>query len=245
MVRFAGSFLLIAIAASAQDRGSALFRSQCAYCHGAGGEGGRGPSLNRPALRLAATDEILKRIITRGIPDAGMPGTSMSDGEAEQVAAYVRLLGRVRAAPVPGNAAAGEELYKQKGKCDACHMVRGSGGVFGPDLSTIGLRRSPTHLRASLIDPAADKPDGFIVLTATSPVPAKTQVTGVRINEDSFSVQIRDVSGKVHSFWKSDLASLGRDLKSSPMPSYKSTFTDRELDDLIAYLVSLRDEVSR
>jgi cytochrome c oxidase cbb3-type subunit III len=244
MVRFAGSFLLIAVAATAQDRGSVLFRSQCAYCHGVSGEGGRGPSLNRPTLRLAPTDDSLKRIITRGIPDAGMPGTSMSDREAEQVAAYVRLLGRVRAAPVPGNAAAGEELYKQKGKCDACHMIRGSGGVFGPDLTTIGLRRSPTHLRTSLIDPAADKPDGFIVLTAT-PAANKKPLTGVRINEDTFSVQLRDVNGKVHSFWKSDLATLSRDLKSSPMPGYKGAFTDRELDDLIAYLVSLRDEVSK
>ena len=80
-------------------RGRALFEAQCAYCHGAGGDGGRGANLARPALRRAPTDEALFRVVNRGIPGTGMPGNSMSARETWQVVAFVRSLGRVTRQP--------------------------------------------------------------------------------------------------------------------------------------------------
>ena len=42
--------------ATAQEvaRGRTLFEAQCAYCHGADGDGGRGANLARAALRRAS-----------------------------------------------------------------------------------------------------------------------------------------------------------------------------------------------
>ena len=68
------------------------------------------------------------------------------------------------------------------------------------------------------------------------------RLTGVRVNEDPFSIQIRDFSDRLHSFWKSELAQLDKDWGRSPMPGYRDVFTAAELDDLVAYLVSLRGE---
>ena len=81
-------------------RGRTLFQAQCAYCHGADGDGGRGANLARPALRRAPTDEALFRVVNRGIPGTGMPGNAMSARETWQVVAYVRSLGRVKREPL-------------------------------------------------------------------------------------------------------------------------------------------------
>ena len=68
------------------------------------------------------------------------------------------------------------------------------------------------------------------------------EVVGVRINEDTFSIQVRDVAGDVHSFWKSELATLEKHWGETPMPTYEGALSGDELDDLVAYLVSLRGE---
>ena len=82
-------------------RGKTLFEAQCAYCHGADGDGGRGANLARAALRRAPTDEALFRVVNRGIPGTGMPGNAMSARETWQVVAFVRTLGRVKREPLP------------------------------------------------------------------------------------------------------------------------------------------------
>ena len=66
------------------------------------------------------------------------------------------------------------------------------------------------------------------------------RLTGVRLNEDMLSIQLRDHSGRLHSFLKSELRELHKDWGKSPMPSYRNALTDAELEDLVAYLVSLR-----
>src|SRR5579872_1386341 len=96
-------------------------------CHGQTGEGGRGAPLNRPKLRHAADDAALVQVIRRGIPDSEMPGISLSPAELEQVAAFVRTLGRVTATPVPGDPRNGERLYESKGGCARCHNIDGRG----------------------------------------------------------------------------------------------------------------------
>jgi hypothetical protein len=64
----------------------------------------------------------------------------------------------------------------------------------------------------------------------------------VRVNEDTFSIQLRDSSDQVHSFFKSDLTELHKDWGKSPMPSYREVFSNLELDDVVAFLASLGRE---
>ena len=56
----------------------------------------------------------------------------------------------------------------------------------------------------------------------------------------TFSIQLRDLTGAIHSFQKADLAELHKDKGMSPMPVYAAVFSPSELDDLVAYLVSLK-----
>jgi len=118
--------------------------------------------------------------------------------------------------------------------------LNGRGHAYGPELSDIGDRRTEDSLRQSLEEPSAEVAENFLLVHVTTRQGAK--VTGIRVNEDTFTVQIREPSGKIASFRKADLAKLDKRPGESPMPSYKTVFSAAELQDLIAYLSSLRGE---
>lgn len=69
---------------------------------------------------------------------------------------------------------------------------------------------------------------------------AGKRITGIVLNEDTYSIQMRDLTGNLHSFWKQELTALDEHDDRTPMPSFRGRLRDRELDDLVAYLVSLR-----
>jgi putative heme-binding domain-containing protein len=217
-------------------RGRTLFEAQCAYCHGADGDGGRGANLARAALRRAPTDEALFRVVNRGVPGTGMPGNAMSARETWQVVAFVRSLGRVKREPLPGDAARGAQVYEAVG-CAACHTIRGRGGPTGPDLTDVGARSSPAYLRRSIVDPQTDKRSGFKQIRAVTR--EGRRLIGIRVNEDTFSIQFRDAGGTLYSFFKEELAELATDDGRTVMPSFRERLEPAALDDLVAYLVSL------
>ena len=62
------------------------------------------------------------------------------------------------------------------------------------------------------------------------------------MNEDSFSVQIRDAGGVVHSFRKTELRQLRKEPGKTAMPSFRGALSAAELDDLVAFLAGLEDE---
>lgn len=195
--------------------------------------------LNQPKLRVATDDAELFQIIKRGIEGSEMPGFwTLTDEEIRRVAGYVRSFGRIKQAKLGGDTTRGKALYETKGNCAACHIVRGQGGVSGPELTEIGARRSPAYLREALLDPNKTMPEGFLLVSLITAEGAR--VRGVRINEDTFSIQLRDGDNRFQSFRKETLKELRREFDVSSMPVYRGTFTTAELDDLIAYLASLR-----
>ena len=251
MWKVAGWLLVGACAVWADDRGEGLFRLHCAPCHGLNGEGGRGPNLAVLKLPHAPDDDVLSGIISLGIPGTQMPGTRMTADENRQLVAYVRGLGRLHPAQVQGDRATGERLFWSKGNCGQCHTVGPRGGRLGPDLTEIGTRRGAEHLRESLLDPEAEVPETFAVYRRVIFMPDNflqvrvvTQdgswITGIRVNEDTFTIQIRDYADRVYSFRKEELRELDKDWGKSPMPSYRGVLSDSEIRDVIAYLISLQ-----
>jgi cytochrome c oxidase cbb3-type subunit III len=223
-------------------RGRRLFEAQCAVCHGIDGAGGSGANLAVTKFKRAADDAALVSVIREGIEQTAMPAAWwMSERESVQTAFYVRSLGRAQMAKVPGDAANGKAIFEGKGACASCHIVSGAGGSLGPDLTEIGARRSPAHFRAVLADPAAALPEDFLMVRIVPRSGAGPEIRGIRLNEDSFTIQIRDLSGGFMSFRK-DQVNLTKQHGQTPMPSYRGKLNDTETGDLIAYLVSLRGE---
>lgn len=230
---------LINAAAKDLADGKKIFDSQCAWCHGVEGTGGTGPNLQRATLRNAANDTALTQLVRNGIPGTEMPSfaIALTDRMAWQTAAYVKSLGRTRSKPLPGDAQRGAALYSSNG-CASCHIVTGTGGALGPELTRIGTLRGPSYLRDALVKPAATHPPGYLVVRATTADGG--EVRGVRVNEDVFYILIRDAGGNVHSLEKARLAKVERQLEASLMPSYATRLSDAQLDDMVAYLASLR-----
>jgi putative heme-binding domain-containing protein len=104
---------------------------------------------------------------------------------------------------------------------------------LGPDLGEIGLRRSLAFLRESLVNPSA-----HIDARYRSATILPGSITGVVLNEDDYSIQIREMSGKMRSWPKASLKQLRRE-KASLMPSYDK-LDPAAIDNLIAYMNSLR-----
>ena len=218
--------------------GQRIFDAQCAWCHGNGGDGGTGPNLHGK-LRHATTLTSVVDIITAGIPGTDMPAfrSPLTERSIRQTATYVMSLSRSTARPGRGNAERGAAFYQSSG-CGSCHVVEGRGGILGPELTTIGGRRGALYLREAVVRPAASHPPGYLVVRA---VPASgAEVRGIRVNEDVFWIHIRDASGTVHTLQKSELTRVDRELDATLMPSYESQLSAAQLDDLIAYLSTLR-----
>jgi cytochrome c oxidase cbb3-type subunit 3 len=218
--------------------GQQIFDAQCAWCHGNGGDGGTGPNLHGK-LRHAATLASIVDIVISGIPGTDMPAfrLGLTDRAARQAATYVLSLSRSASRPGPGNAERGAAIYQSSG-CASCHIVEGRGGILGPELTSIGGRRGAVYLREAIVKPAASHPPGYLVVRAVRTSGA--EVRGIRLNEDVFWIHIRDAGGNVHTLQKSELARVDRELESTLMPSYESRLSAAQLDDLVAYLATLR-----
>ncbi len=83
--------LLLAINTAWAKDGASIYKSKCAGCHGAQGEGKAGPKLAGTSL---SDDEIVKALTTGGLAKAPhtKPFKGANSDNAKQVAAYVKSL---------------------------------------------------------------------------------------------------------------------------------------------------------
>jgi cytochrome c oxidase cbb3-type subunit 3 len=216
--------------------GAKIFRSHCAECHGLNGEGGRGPDLTRGVFRHGAGDQALFHTILDGIPGTQMPVSYFPPNQIWQLVAFVKSLSHPSGGvSIPGNASSGAKLFRQIG-CSNCHIAGGEGGRIGPELSDIGSIRAPAYLRTAIVDPNAKSITAYRAVRMVDIT--GQQISGVRLNEDTYSIQIMDYQENLRSFLKTNLRELEVS-KDSPMPGF-SNLPRADLDDLTAYLCSLK-----
>ncbi len=235
-------FFISAQNGSEQDveQGRALFRSNCAFCHGLTAGGGRGPSLISAKLVRGSTNDDIKNIIRSGVPGTSMPSfENIEKDDLDKLVRYIRHLGgsNVISVPVNGDADAGKRVYGRSG-CAGCHRIGDEGSNFGPDLSRVGSGRSSDYIHQSIVEPSADIPAEYEGVTLFTKDGKK--ITGVRVNEDTFTVQLRLGNDRFALFNKSELKEVIYP-KQSLMPAYK-TLPAKDLQNLLAYLDSLRGQ---
>ena len=181
-----------------------------------------------------------------------MPQTTMKKlGESLKEEQIVKLIGYIRSlARVPGDSGckpymagdpkAGEALFfdeKGKAQCVKCHTVNRKGGRVGPTLDRIAVRRSPEFIMESIVQPSKFIDPLFeAVQVVTGDGKA---ITGLRVNETNFSIQLREENGHFHSFTKRELEAFRVSDKSLMPDNLVEQLTVKQLHDLFAFLMTL------
>jgi len=127
-------------------------------------------------------------------------------------------------------------------------MINGKGGRLGPDLTAVGSARSIEHLVESVRNPSRRLAQGISEAmkefsqdyeTANVVTADGTKLQGVVLNEDSFTLQMMDMREQVHLLDKASLKSFTK-TRESLMPPYDTkSLSDKDLQDIIAYLLSV------
>jgi cytochrome c oxidase cbb3-type subunit 3 len=229
-------------------QGAVLFRQECVFCHGVAARGGmRGPDLTTGSWSHGGSDADLARTISAGVPGTAMPANQLTPDEIWQILAYLRTLEQPVAA-TNGDQRRGEALFFGAARCSSCHIVNGRGGRLGPELSTVGSARSRAYIVEAIREPnrqlTQNRGFGESVSLKYDTVTAVTAdgrtIVGVPMNEDTFTVQVMDMSERIHSLDKKSLKSIRHEDRSL-MPSYDTgRLSNADLDDLVVYLQSLR-----
>jgi cytochrome c oxidase cbb3-type subunit III len=224
--------------AQAIGNGTAMFRNRCAGCHGPAARGYLGPDLTG-FWAAGGDDGRMFDIVRRGVAGTEMPPADsqrVPDRDIWQMLAYVRSLGAVPAEPPTGDAESGARLFRTN--CSGCHVVNGRGGQLGPDLSRIGSARPRAGLLSKLRGTSGLIRPGYEPVTLVTA--RGERIRGVRKNEDEFSIQIMDTREQIQGFLKANLTEMTSD-EQSLMPVYgPDRLNDRDLDDLLRYLTTLR-----
>jgi len=242
----------------AAKAGEFEFRINCAFCHGLGARGGgRGPDLTHAQKRHGSSDAEMFQNISNGIPGTAMPangtngqGVGMTDEEIWQIITYLRSIQR-RPEQSHGNATHGKEMFYGDANCSGCHMVEGKGGRLGPDLTTVGDAHTADYIVVSVRNPSRRLAQGLAEATKEFPQEYETvtvvtadgkEITGVTLNEDSFTVQLMDAKERLYFFEKDKLRSFKKS-RVSLMPAYDtSLLSDKDLQDIVAYLLSVGEK---
>jgi cytochrome c oxidase cbb3-type subunit 3 len=243
------------------ERGKALYGINCTGCHGADLRGGDigGPNLLRSQLALADKEgELIVPIIQGSRQSAGMPAIPVSPEDAKAVAAYVRsVMGTIGRQGMPpgvgkapetilvGDAKAGQAYFDAK--CAKCHSSEG-------DLKGIATRISdPKALQNTWVSgggggrrggrggaaaPGAIDPRA---VTATIKLPSGETVEGRVARIDDFLIAVRMSDDTIREFTRR--GDVPKVELHDPMKAHRdllATYTDKDMHDLTAYLVTLK-----
>jgi putative heme-binding domain-containing protein len=215
------------------------FRQRCADCHGTDARGVRGPDITQ-VWSGGRTDRGLFDTGRRGVSNTEMPAfpaPRTSDRDIWQILAYLRTLSTPAPdEPPPGDAEHGATVFEAN--CARCHRVNAEGGRLGPDLSRIGSSRSREVLVARIRGGIEGSRPGYEPVTITPE--SGPAVRGVKKNEDLFSVQIMDTRERIQGYLREDLKTVTSEKKSAMPPFDIDKLSPNDLDDVLAYLATLR-----
>jgi mono/diheme cytochrome c family protein len=230
-------------------RGKALYGVHCNFCHGSDARGGEGgPNLLRSELVLNdQKGELILPVIQNG--RGTMPRINLTAEQVSDIAAFLHgfqvggydISRNVPPTVVVGNAKSGEAVFKSK--CGSCHSATG-------DLRSLASRiPDPKKLQNAFLMPstaARPNPDGSMpvhvpptTVSVTDAAGVKTDGTLVRI--DDFIVILRTPAGDQQTFRRDgDVPRVEIHDPLKPHRDLLPVYTDREVHDLTAYLVTLK-----
>lgn len=123
--------------------------------------------------------------------------------------------------------------------CNSCHIMRGEGGIIGPDLTQIGTRFSAKDIMEHTIDPNKEISDQYAATVFT--MKDGSSIVGRLINEEGgkyFVSQNPFTPEALREIPKTEVVSTKLSNVSMMLPGLFFRLNDEELKDLIAYMLS-------
>lgn len=225
----------------AAKRGEPLYRQNCATCHGPTARGAQGPSLVRSPLVLH--DEHgndIAPVVKQGRPQSGMPPfADLAADQVRDIAEFIHLQIELTANrgtyrdtydkqrnQLTGDADKGKAFFAAN--CTACHSATG-------DLAKIGAKYSqPAELLNRIAWPTSRDPKQATVHTQNG-----ENVSGTLLEFTDFDVALRDSAGQYH-YWPRESVTVDMPDKLSGHRALLPKYTDADLHNLTAYLVTLK-----
>lgn len=231
---------------AAVERGQALFKSTCGFCHGADATGSRAPDLVRSAVTLHDDHgNLLGPVIRNGRPDKGMPSfATLKDDQIADIVAFLHHQANAAlhsghvsgdyplAKLLTGNAEAGKAFFYGAGDCSHCHSVTG-------DLAGVATKLSPINLQQEMIYPAGKQVRETAFKTATVTLSDGKRYEGKVSLDDEFNIGIICQDGWYRSWPKADVKTEIHD----PLAAHRELtgkYTDADLHNLFAFLETVK-----
>ncbi len=225
------------------QKGRALFREDCSFCHGRDATGGEsGPDLTRSKLVKADVDgDKISVVVRNGRPEKGMPPFDRSEEQVASLVAFIhtqqnralagggRTGGRKGVDPSDlqtGNVVAGRQYFNGAGGCASCHSPTG-------DLAGIASRYRGLELEEQMLYPRDAK--SKVTVTPQS----GESVEGTIAYLDEFTVGLIDATG-VYRSWRTQDVKYKIDAPVEAHVELFGKYTDADVHNLMAYLQTLR-----
>jgi putative membrane-bound dehydrogenase-like protein len=140
-----------------------------------------------------------------------------------------------------GNGRIGRNLFNNHAgaQCTRCHTVFEVGGDAGPALADVGSRLNKRQILESLVNPSAVLALGYGA--ASLSLKDGNKIAGIILAESDSDISLK-VGDETKLISKTDITERN-DIPSS-MPPMKDILTIREIRDVVAYLITLREEES-
>src|ERR1700761_1163918 len=226
-----------AIDKAAAERGKGDFSSSCSFCHGSLATGTeQAPNLLRsPLVTQDHNGDTLAPFLKAGRPTLGMPAfATLQPTQVQDISAFLHYrTQQVRGKRLPetallvGDPKAGLAYFNGAGKCSTCHSATG-------DLAHIGSKEQPLALTTSFLTPPTKPSQVTVVLPSGQSVKGKLEYL------DEFTVSLVDTAGVYHTWPRDRTKSVD---VVDPLAAHKAmlpVYTDKDIHDLLAYLVTLK-----
>ncbi|HTS37519.1 MAG TPA: c-type cytochrome [Candidatus Solibacter sp.] len=226
------------------QKGRALFRQECSFCHGREAGGGEtGPDLTRSDLVAKDVNgNLIGPLVRNGRPDKGMPHFDRSDEQIASLVAFIhtqrndslaaggrRGNGGRKGVDVAdlqtGSVEAGKQYFEGAGGCAKCHSATG-------DLAGIASRYKGLKLEEQMLYP--NDPKSRLTVT----LPSGQTITGTLAYRDEFTVALTDSAGWYRS-WRASDVQYKIDAPVNAHVEQFSKYTDADIHNLMAYLQTL------
>jgi mono/diheme cytochrome c family protein len=231
---------------AALERGTAGFKTNCAFCHGQDARGGDGgPSLLRSALVLADQNgELIGPVHEQG--RGAMPKFAFKPDQVADLAVFLhsfRVAGYDVSRQKPptilvGDAVAGQAYFNEA--CGSCHSASGDLRGLASRITDERVLQQSWLMPGSMTGRGAPPPAKPRPPTVTVTEPGQAPVTGTLGRIDDFVVSLTTAGGEYRSFRIGPRTKVDVSDALAPHKDLLRKYTDADIHDVTAFLVTLK-----